>query len=390
MLLPSPKGLCMVGITPARLADLNLRILLGIATVPWMATLLTLPPAQAGSLSGSASYRETFDLPLDAVFEAVLIDAAIADGPARELGRVRLRPAGQPPFRFTIPYRDGDVRPGGRYAVRATVRQGTRLLFTTDTFTPVLTGGASQPLTLLLVRVGGEPQAAGQSPLGPLPASWRGDLPGAGGLIRWQVDLAGDGSYQLRQTFVNRPAPNRFDAIGRWRLEPGRQRLVLGAAGDGPLWFQPLDGGAVLKKLDQRGQPIASLHHDQLRRLAAPEPIDPRLHLLGRFRYMADAASIQLCATGRRLPVAMEGDYRRLEQAYLQAHPGGAGGQPRLVALKGLISDRPSAEPGRQAERTLVVERFIALYPGKDCPPARPSRKEAIHGVNPWSQSMSE
>jgi heat shock protein HslJ len=35
--------------------------------------------------------------------------------------------------------------------VRATVRQGKRLLFTTDTFTPVLRGGPSQPLRLQLV-----------------------------------------------------------------------------------------------------------------------------------------------------------------------------------------------------------------------------------------------
>jgi hypothetical protein len=66
---------------------------------------------------------------------------------------VRLQPAGQPPFRFTIPYRDGDVTPAGRYAVRATVRQGERLLFTTDTFTPVLGGGLrAAPAELALAR----------------------------------------------------------------------------------------------------------------------------------------------------------------------------------------------------------------------------------------------
>jgi putative lipoprotein len=90
-------------------------------------------------------------MPPDAVFEAVLIDTAIADAPARELGRVRLQPAGQPPFRFSIPYRDSVVTAKGRYTVRATVRQGKRLLFTTDTFTPVLRGGPSQPLRLQLV-----------------------------------------------------------------------------------------------------------------------------------------------------------------------------------------------------------------------------------------------
>jgi len=56
--------------------------------------------------------------------------------------------------------------------VRATQRQGERLLFTTDTFTPVLRGGANAPLTL---------------------QRWRwaaGGRANAGGSSRWQVDLA--------------------------------------------------------------------------------------------------------------------------------------------------------------------------------------------------------
>lgn len=132
--------------------------------------LLVIAPAQAGSLAGTASLTVRAALPADAVFEAVLIDAALADAPARELGRVRLQPAGRPPFRFSIRYRKADLTPWGRYTVRATLRQGSRLLFTTDTFTPVLTGGPSQPLHLKLVPVAPVPSAASQKPLGPRPA----------------------------------------------------------------------------------------------------------------------------------------------------------------------------------------------------------------------------
>ncbi len=339
--------------------------------MPILLAVLALPLAgRAGSLSGTASYRERIALPADAVFEAVLIDAAVADAPARELGRARLQPAGQPPFRFTIPYPDGALTPAGRYAVRATVRSGDRLLFTTDTVTPVLTGGPSQPLVLQLVQVGtGGPQPA-RFLLGRLPASWRGDLPAADGTTRWQVDLATDGSFQLRRTLLERPAPNRFDAIGRWRLEPGGGRLELQGGREAPLFLRPLDGGAALQKLDLPGEPIRSRQPDRLRRLANYEPIEPRLHLQGMFRYLADAASLRLCATGTRLPVAMEGDFRRLEQAYLQALPPGAAGQPLLVNLEGLITSRPSAEAGRPPERTLVVERFVGTHPGKGCPQA--------------------
>ena len=184
---------------PGLLIEHGLRreISTGIVTTTLLAAVGFEAPALAGSLSGTASYRERIALPPDAVFEAVLIDAAIADAPARELGRVRLQPAGQPPFRFSIPYSEREITPGGRYTVRATVRQGERLLFTTDTFTPVLTGGPSQPLNLVMVQVDSCRPPSPSSPLGRLPASWRGDLPAASGTTRWQVDLASDGSFQL-------------------------------------------------------------------------------------------------------------------------------------------------------------------------------------------------
>ena len=83
---------------------------------------------------------------------------------------------------------------------------------------------------------------------------------------------------------------------------------------------------------------------------------------------MADAASIRLCATGAQLPVAMEGKYLDLERAYLAAQPAESPGEPMLVSLEGLITSRPSAEPGRGPVRTLVVERFVAVRPGQTCP----------------------
>ena len=329
-------------------------------------------PVQAGSLSGTATVRERITLPADALFEAVLIDIALADAPARELGRVRLQPAGEPPFRFTIPYRDADITPQGRYTVRATVRSGDRLLLTTDTITPVLTDAPSQPLRLQLVQVGdGARPSAVSSPLGRLPASWRGDLPAARGTMRWQVDLASDGSFQLRQTVLNRPAPNSVDDIGRWWLEPGSNRLVLRGGREAPLFFQPLDGGAVLQKLGPNAEPPRSRMSDRLQRLPSPRTIDPRLPLQGMVRYFADAASIRLCASGAQLPVVMEADYPALERAYLKAQPAGRSGQPLLVHLDGLITTRPSAEPGRPPQRSLVVERFRGVHPGKGCPQAQ-------------------
>jgi copper homeostasis protein (lipoprotein) len=265
--------------------------------------------ARAGSISGSASTRERTTLPPDAVFEAVLIDRAIADDP----------------------------------------------------------------------EVGDQ-----QGPLGPLPASWRGDLTHDSGTTRWQVDLASDGTFQLRQSTLSQAqqrqsAVNSQDDIGRWRLEPGSNRLLLQGGREAPVVLQPLDNGASLRKLDLKGQPLTSSGNDRLQRLAAADPIEPRLHLAGMFRYMADAASIRLCATGTNLPVAMEADYLPLERAYLTARPADAPGEPMLVNLEALISNRPSAEPGRGLIRTLVVERFVAVHPGQSCPEPAASKPPAKH-----------
>ena len=99
-----------------------------LAALAWAACT----PVWAGTLQGTATYRERIALPPDAVFEAVLQDVSRADAPAEVLGRATIDPAGQSPFRFQIAYDDAAVQAGRRYVVRATVRHQGRLLFTTD------------------------------------------------------------------------------------------------------------------------------------------------------------------------------------------------------------------------------------------------------------------
>jgi copper homeostasis protein (lipoprotein) len=106
-------------------------------------------------------------------------------------------------------------------------------------------------------------------------------------------------------------------------------------------------------------------HNDRLQRLPEPRLIEPRLLLRGMFRYMADAASITLCLDGQRLPVAMEGDYRALEAAYLTART--QAGQPMLVSLEGQLTERASMEVSHPPQITLVIDRFINLWPRESC-----------------------
>lgn len=112
----------------------------------------------AATVEGSASFRERMALPPDAVFEAVLLDVSRADAPATTLGRATIAPAVAPPFRFAIAYDDGAMKAGRRYVVRATIKDGAKLLFTTDTAHPVVDGRLAAG-EVRMVRVGGPPGA---------------------------------------------------------------------------------------------------------------------------------------------------------------------------------------------------------------------------------------
>jgi uncharacterized lipoprotein YbaY/uncharacterized lipoprotein NlpE involved in copper resistance len=325
---------------------------------------LAVSTASAGTLQGTAAYRERMMLPPDAVFEAQLQDISRADAPAIVLGRARLDPAGQPPFRFEIAYDDAAIKPGARYAVRATVTHRGQLLFTTDRLHPVL-DGRNTPLELLLVSTRRPHAASRTDVLGKLPGSFEGELTGAGPPVRWHVDLYPEGRFQLRITHVGQPAPNTFDDIGRWSRDPDGGRIVLRGGREAPVYLSPVDGGAALRKLGLDGRPIESARDDRLQRQAQFTPLEPRLFLQGMFAYLADAPSIVLCADGRAVSVAMEADYKALEAAYLDARA--KPGERVLVSLEGLLAPRPSMEASQPPRTTLVVERFVGIWPGQRC-----------------------
>jgi uncharacterized lipoprotein YbaY/heat shock protein HslJ len=85
----------------------------------------------------------------------------------------------------------------------------------------------------------------------------------------------------------------------------------------------------------------------------------------GMFRYMADAANFTDCESRQRWPVAMEGSYKELEAAYLKTRR--QGGEELLVDIDGKVAMRPSMEEGRPPIPTVVIERFIGIFPGETC-----------------------
>jgi len=336
------------------------------------ATLTPITALAASAVTGTASYRERIALPPDAVFEATLEDVSRADAPAEVIGSVRLEQPGQVPIRFEIPYDPARIDARHSYSVRARILDRDRLLFTTDRINPVLTRGHGTEVTLLLVRSGGDPRSSGPGggetptsvPLGSLPGSFLGDLPCADCPgIRYQLDLFPDGVFFLRTTYLGRGEDARHDDIGRWVVASEGKTLVLHGGRDAPAMFA-IQGHDRLRKLDVKGRPIESALNYDLFRSAEAAPLEPRLAMRGMYRYLADAGLFTECLTGRKLPVAQEADNAVLEAAYAESRRDA--GEELLVNLEGRIAPRPKME-GDGTQPTLVVGRFIGVWPGETC-----------------------
>jgi copper homeostasis protein (lipoprotein) len=195
-----------------------------------------------------------------------------------------------------------------------------------------------------------------------LPASFAGTLPCAGSAGgRAQLDLWPDGVFHLQRTCLG--TPDRDDDRGRWQLTPDGDGIRLHGGREMPLAFA-WRGRDALVPLDVQGRPVGD-GESGLRRLPDFAPADLQLALHGMFRYLADAAGFEECLTGRTYPVAMEGDFVALERAYMASEAGGTG-TPIMASFDGEIADRPAMEGGG-ATATVIVRRFVNLWPGGRC-----------------------
>jgi putative lipoprotein len=110
--------------------------------------------AEVASIQGSATYRERVALPPNAVFEASLQDVSKMDVAADLLAKVRIASPGNPPIKFVIPFDPARIEENRTYSVRAVIRAGNDLLFTSDTMTPVLTRGSGNEISIVMRRAG--------------------------------------------------------------------------------------------------------------------------------------------------------------------------------------------------------------------------------------------
>jgi putative lipoprotein len=105
-------------------------------------------------VSGSAAYRQRIAMPPDAVLTVKLEDVSRADAPAKALAETsETFGARQVPLRFLLKIPSSAIDERNTYAVRATIKVGTELRFTTTRSYPVLTRGATNQLDLMLDAV---------------------------------------------------------------------------------------------------------------------------------------------------------------------------------------------------------------------------------------------
>ena len=142
-----------------------------LALIP--AVMLPLPAlAQMQQLDGHVTYRERMALPADTVTEIRLEDVSLADAPAQVIARQVIRDAVASPIPFRLTFDSTAIQPGHDYALRAQIRDGDDLLFTTTTHHPAF--GPSQDITV---------QRVAQSPALPLGGDWLAEDIQGGGVI---------------------------------------------------------------------------------------------------------------------------------------------------------------------------------------------------------------
>ena len=106
-------------------------------------------------VTGTIAFRERLLLRPGTKVEVSLLDVSRADAASEPIVRAVIDELSPPPIPFVLNIDGARIDEHRSYSVRATIRRGSRLLFTTDTRYPVLTRGAGNTVELLLTRVGG-------------------------------------------------------------------------------------------------------------------------------------------------------------------------------------------------------------------------------------------
>jgi copper homeostasis protein (lipoprotein) len=352
--------------------------------------------AQSPAITGTVTYRERIALSPTSIVEVRLEDVTRADGTPPVVASTRIERPGQVPVRFELPYDPRAILSRGRYAVRATIRDGDVDLFASLDTALVLTQGRGSRVDLVLTRIGtakppeagaaaGPGAAAGGALAGPgstpipvaaplpprpfsnFPITFTGALPCVDcESARYQLNLFEDESFFLRITYAGSSRVPKDD-LGSWSLSSDR-RMVAIRGMDGTSHVFHIVSPGTLRLLDAEGRPLAAGQPRDLFRSPTFRPIELRHRVVGSYVAGEDVATFVECATGQRWLVADGGAAGELTRAHAAARvPEGAA---ILVEFEGRVTDRDRVQAvAARSSRTVAVDAFGRLRTGESCPP---------------------
>lgn len=124
--------------------------------------------AAPAEVTGTVVYRQRIALPPEAVVHVRLEDVSRADGPATVIAEADIDRGGrQVPIAFRLEYEPSRIDPSHRYALRATIRSGERLLFTSTSAHPVITAGAPSHVEIVVTPAAVPTPPTAERALGP-------------------------------------------------------------------------------------------------------------------------------------------------------------------------------------------------------------------------------
>jgi len=109
--------------------------------------------AAMGQIDGTVTYRERMMLPPGALVEVQLQDVSRADALATVMATVKSVPETGPPYPFMIKYDPASIDSRMRYALRATISMGEKLMFTSTEYIDPFAGPQGEPVNIVVQRV---------------------------------------------------------------------------------------------------------------------------------------------------------------------------------------------------------------------------------------------
>lgn len=200
-------------------------------------------------------------------------------------------------------------------------------------------------------------QPAQAAELKPMQQSYKGLVPCADCEgIEKSLFLEKDGTWVMNQRYQGAKTPAVFASYGSWARTA--DKLILTESDGEKLYFRPKNGG--LEMLDREGNPIESRFNYTLKPTKDALPATP-MAMKGMYKYMADAAIFQDCATGRTFAVSSNAE---LERGYAAAR--GQDFQPVLLVVEAHFTLQASPDSG-ELQKMLVADKSAKFHPQKTC-----------------------